>query len=311
MIANRHDQDAGILGMCRQFAAMAKNHLDALKSFFDKYGKDNDESPDRLRSALFQGPRLGGKGQIMDLQDLSMLVHKANGIWIDINQCAKYMNDQGLVQLCDLAEKELNQQIAWIKTQVKNTVVQALLVEETPSSKINSSIPKKISPAVISDNIWSPFIAGSIALIIGSISIFANIPFLIPSLGPTAYLQAVSPAHPSSKIYNVVVGHVIGLGSGIIGVLLMHALNAPVVTMDSSLTIARLWAAVIALFLTVLLCLLFKADHPPAAATTLLVSLGLIKNLDHYTVLLVGVLIIGVIGEVFRLIRLKGISKKE
>lgn len=178
-------------------------------------------------------------------------------------------------------------------------------------SKMNESIPKKHPSAVPPLSIWSPFIAASLALIVGSISVFANLPFLIPSLGPTAYLQAVAPLHPSSKIYNIVVGHVIGLGSGIIGVLLMHAMNAPVVTMDSHLVIIRLWASVIALFLTVLLCLLFKADHPPAAATTLLVALGLINNLDHYAILLVGVLIIGIVGEAFRMIRWKGITKKE
>jgi hypothetical protein len=130
VLAARHSKDAGVHNMLKQFAMMAKNHVHSLHPHIEKYGKAPDEGSSLLRSALFQGERQGELGLIKNLQDLDLLVTKTNGIWVSINQCAKSMNDQELVKVCDLAEKELNQQLAWLKTQVKNHVAQAVLVDD-------------------------------------------------------------------------------------------------------------------------------------------------------------------------------------
>jgi CBS-domain-containing membrane protein len=68
---------------------------------------------------------------------------------------------------------------------------------------------------------------------------------------------------------------------------------------------ARMWAAVIALIVTVLVCLLLKASHPPAGATTLLVAIGSIQTAADAINVAVGVVIIAAVGELVRRMRLK------
>jgi CBS-domain-containing membrane protein len=66
-----------------------------------------------------------------------------------------------------------------------------------------------------------------------------------------------------------------------------------------------MWAAVLAVALNMLGGLLLRASHPPAAATTLLVALGGFKTTVHDAVtVIVGVLIVAIVGEVLRRIRL-------
>jgi CBS-domain-containing membrane protein len=131
----------------------------------------------------------------------------------------------------------------------------------------------------------------------------AGYPWLFPSLGPTAYLQAESPAHPASRFYNTVVGHGIGLVAGFLAVFLLNAYTDPVVLVSHSLTWERAGAAALALALTLGVALLLKASHPPAGATTLLVALGAFKLEDIPTVV-AGVLIVAVVGELARRLRL-------
>ena len=131
-------------------------------------------------------------------------------------------------------------------------------------------------------------------------------PWLVPSLGPTAYLQAEVPAHPSAKFYHVVLGHAIGLAAGFLAVTLFGAWNDPVLLNDHQLTLPRILAAALALLMTILGCLSVKASHPPAGATTLLVALGSVASFTAAMSVALGVVLIAVVGEGLRWMRLKG-----
>jgi CBS-domain-containing membrane protein len=63
-------------------------------------------------------------------------------------------------------------------------------------------------------------------------------------------------------------------------------------------------AAVIAIVLTIGVAPVLRASHPPAAATTLLVALGSLKTLNDAIMVTIGVLIIAVVGEGLRQVRL-------
>jgi len=147
-------------------------------------------------------------------------------------------------------------------------------------------------------------------LVVGLASMLAARSFLFPSLGPSAYLQSEDPAHPSTRFYNTVVGHILGLLAGFAGVFLFNALNDPVTLQTKQLTTGRMGATVVGLALTLLLCLLLKASHPPAAATTALVTLGSIKTTTDVLYLLVGVLLIALVGELVRRLRLGALATR-
>ncbi len=72
----------------------------------------------------------------------------------------------------------------------------------------------------------------------------------------------------------------------------------------SYLSPARLWAAVIAAFLTTFVNLLLRSGQPAALATTLLVSLGAMQTAAAALWIVIGVLILAVLGEPVRRIRL-------
>lgn len=153
--------------------------------------------------------------------------------------------------------------------------------------------------AGIPDAVWSPATAGALMLIVGAIGIAAGMPWLFPSLGPTAYLQE-TPGHPSARFYNTIVGHLVGLIAGFVAVALLGAGDAPVVLTTHHLTAIRVWAAALALALTILGNWFLRSSHPPAGATTLLVALGTFKTGSDALTVVAGVLIVAVFGELFR-----------
>ena len=139
----------------------------------------------------------------------------------------------------------------------------------------------------IPDLIWAPVIAGVLMLVAGFLGLAAHQPWLFPSLGPTAFLQAELPKLPSSRFYNTIAGHLLGLGSGLVAVTLLGANIAPSALATGELTPIRVWASVLAVVLNLLAGLLLKASHPPAAATTLLFALGGFKPTLHDVVIVV------------------------
>ena len=156
----------------------------------------------------------------------------------------------------------------------------------------------------IPDVVWGPLAVASLLGAVGLIGLAVGQPLLIPSLGPTAFLQAEEPRAPSARFYNTVVGHLVGLAAGMAAVLLLGASDAPSVLADKEMVQVRVGAAVLSGALTMLGLSLLRASHPPAAATMLLVSLGGIgTSWRGVGVFAVGVLIVAILGEGVRFLR--------
>ena len=142
----------------------------------------------------------------------------------------------------------------------------------------------------------------------------AGQPWLFPSLGPTAYLQVETPELKSARFYNTIVGHYVGIGAGLVGIAIFGLWSTPSVLVSHHLLPAWVGAAAIAIFLTIIINMFLRSSHPPAAATTLLVSLGAFRTPSQISALIAGVLIVAIVGEIFRKIRTGGgkpVSSKE
>lgn len=150
-----------------------------------------------------------------------------------------------------------------------------------------------------SGNLASSALAAGLILVVGLTAYLAGQPWLFPSLGPTAYLLAAYPDLQSSKVYNCVVGHLVGLGSGFAGVAIFAAWQAPIVPMND-VSPSRLGAATVAIGLTVLVNHLLRAGHPPAAATTLLVALGTFHTAWDAALVIIGVVFLVALGTAAR-----------
>jgi hypothetical protein len=140
-------------------------------------------------------------------------------------------------------------------------------------------------------------------LLAGALALAFHQVWLFPSLGPTAFLQTETPGEKPARFYNTTVGHLIGLLAGLGAVLVFAAGDPPVFTAHA-LTWGRVLASVAAVALTSLGGHLLKAQHPPAAATTLLITLGGFRpTLHDMLAIVVGVLLVAVVGELFRRLR--------
>jgi hypothetical protein len=142
-------------------------------------------------------------------------------------------------------------------------------------------------------------------LVVGALGTLARQPWLFPSLGPTAFLQAEYPAHRTARLYHVIAGHGIGLAAGLIAVWLVGARDSSSVLVIHHLTAVRTWAAVIAVALTIAGSLVLRASHPPAVSTSMLLALGSFRPTVHDALTIaVGVLVVASAGELLRRARL-------
>jgi hypothetical protein len=138
-------------------------------------------------------------------------------------------------------------------------------------------------------------------LLVGATALVARCAWIFPSLGPTAFLQAESPHHPSAGIYHVIVGHLLGLISGFLAVALLGATDTPPATANESLSVVRLGTIALAVAMTMALQLVLRASHPPAVSTTLLIALGAFPFSVHTAATIVtGVILVAVPGELLR-----------
>jgi hypothetical protein len=141
---------------------------------------------------------------------------------------------------------------------------------------------------------------GVLILAVGAIAIMMRMPLLFTSLGPTAYELVEKPLSPSARTYNIIAGHMLGLGSGFFSLWILAAWNAPKVAAAGFVSSPRLWAAVLSVVITTATTLVLRASQPASLSTTLLVSLGSMQSRRDALAIVCAVVIIAMIGEPIR-----------
>jgi CBS-domain-containing membrane protein len=122
------------------------------------------------------------------------------------------------------------------------------------------------------------FGGSAVAVVVaGAVALVSHQPWLFPSLGPAIMLQVEKPRAPESSPRNTFIGHAVALLAGY-GMLAACGLTAHRSVLDEGVSTARIVAAAGSLAVTALVLLVLNAAHPPAGATTLIVSLGLLHT---------------------------------
>ena len=134
----------------------------------------------------------------------------------------------------------------------------------------------------------------SIAIMAGA-ALLTGQPFIFPSLGPTAFLLFYTPTLPAASPRNTICGHAIGAGAGYLA-LVLFGLTDAAPALSSSVTWGRVGAAALSLGLTSGLMVWARVPHPPAGATTLIVSLGILRTPEQLAVLMLAVVLLVVQG---------------
>ena len=138
---------------------------------------------------------------------------------------------------------------------------------------------------------------------VGAFGLWAGQAWLFPSLGPTIFLQAVTPQEPAARLWNTLAGHAIGAAVGFAALFAFGAQHTPPVMSTEILSAARVAATALAVGATVALQLATRTQHPPAVATTMLITLGGLKpDLRTGLVIVAGVVLVALLGEGVRLL---------
>ena len=136
------------------------------------------------------------------------------------------------------------------------------------------------------------FINGCISIgIMSVLAVITHSPFIFPSLGPTAFLFFYTPTAPSASPRNTIIGHAIGVVAGYLS-LVVTGLTMAGPALSIGVTWNRVIAAALSLGLTAGLMVLFRSPHPPAGATTLIISLGLLTKPLQLVLLMVAVILL-------------------
>ena len=142
--------------------------------------------------------------------------------------------------------------------------------------------------------VWSIYVFVNGFLTIALLALLAVVtgsPFVFPSLGPTAYLLFTAPLQQNSCPRNTILGHAIGLVCGYGAYVVTGAASVPY-GVHPGVYWPRILAAALSLSATGAFMVLLRAGHPPAGATTLIVSLGIISKPRELVIIEVAVFLL-------------------
>jgi CBS-domain-containing membrane protein len=122
-------------------------------------------------------------------------------------------------------------------------------------------------------------------------------PLIFPSLGPTAFLLFYTPRAPTASPRNTIIGHLIGVLAGYVS-LVVFGLTDHGPAFAEGVTWARVGAAALSLALTSGFMVWLLAPHPPAGATTLIISLGIMPRPSQHAFLMLAVALLVLQGLV-------------
>jgi CBS-domain-containing membrane protein len=131
--------------------------------------------------------------------------------------------------------------------------------------------------------VWAAFVFvnGFIAVaILAGLAAVSHTPFVFPSVGPTAFLLYFMPLAPTASPRNTLCGHALGIACGYAALCMVGLEHAPSAVLEE-IHWRRVLAAALSLAATGALMILFRVVHPPAGATTLIISLGFITTPAH------------------------------
>ncbi len=122
--------------------------------------------------------------------------------------------------------------------------------------------------------------AGLLFTVFGIIAWGSGQPFIFPSLGPTAFVLAFDRQRDRTQSYRIIGSHLIGGIAGLLAWAILASGRSITATPPAfSLEGFRLVAsATLSIVLTSWAMIATDTIHPPACATTLIVSLGLLST---------------------------------
>ncbi|MCF6157068.1 MAG: nitrate reductase [wastewater metagenome] len=127
-IRTDHPDEHDVVSMSRLMISWSEKHLQALSPFIERYTGKKSREPKKHDTKRFYGTRTGSIGLLRDLHDLSVLASDIEMCWIILSLAAKQLIDKRLEDVCNEFILETERQIDWLKTRIRHTAPQVLIV---------------------------------------------------------------------------------------------------------------------------------------------------------------------------------------
>jgi hypothetical protein len=141
--------------------------------------------------------------------------------------------------------------------------------------------------------------AGVLFGVLGLVAALTRRPFIFPSLGPTAFMMAVQGRGEETAPRRVILGHAIGALAGLVAYALLvrnGSLGTSLETGSPGLFVLAS-SGTVSVALTTWGMITSDTRHPPACATTLIVSLGILSTPADVGFILLAVLLLSGVHE--------------
>jgi len=142
--------------------------------------------------------------------------------------------------------------------------------------------------------VWAGYVFFNSFITIAVLSLLADVthnPFVFPSLGPTAYLFFFAPLGKSSSPRHAILGHAVGLICGYGAYVVMGSQSFQRMALGV-VSWHEVMAGALSLAATGAVMVLLRVSHPPAGATTLIVSLGILTRVEYLVMIEAAVILL-------------------
>jgi ferredoxin-nitrate reductase len=127
-IRQTHPAEPDVAALCRLFADWSREAASMLQPFVEKYGERQHGEPRRLDKALLVKRTPGGFNMLRDLQDFWLMVNESMMSLIVLEQAARSLRDQDLLDVLKKMQDRNERQLVWLKTRINQAAPQALVV---------------------------------------------------------------------------------------------------------------------------------------------------------------------------------------
>jgi hypothetical protein len=134
--------------------------------------------------------------------------------------------------------------------------------------------------------------------IVAEVSLVLREPFLFPSIGPTVIAVVSRPAMRQNRPVSIISAHYFGLAVAFALLFLFHLYGQPS-TLQEGFTQSRVLVVTLSIGITVIFEENTPLYHPPAAATTLLVALGVMATPTTLLSIVVGIALIAMVAATY------------
>jgi ferredoxin-nitrate reductase len=127
-VRRTHPEEPDIGPLCKLFGEWSEEAQSVLSPFIAKYGERREGEPKRLDKALLVKRKQGGFDLLRDLHDLWLLVNESMMSLNVLEQAARALRDEELLNALKHVQQRNERQQIWLKTRISQAAPQTLVV---------------------------------------------------------------------------------------------------------------------------------------------------------------------------------------